>query len=215
MEFEDDAGCYSQGRLKILKRGGLLSTDTNFPTGADICESTSKGLNAPSRIAEAIGEPSRTKPKPRFKRLLDKLTRKTLVEVNKIDVKPPKAREEGCYICIDAGEDMLEARRKIVACLDIIRDKEGTNGFISALILLSVDGQPNTYRHVGFSTMTKDFFQDVELTSVTIIWVMAIMLRKRCALTTQKLEEPHQTTVAGTKLKKLQVLLFAHPWKGA
>jgi hypothetical protein len=70
---------------------------------------------------------------------------------------------------MDTVEDMLEARGKIVTCLDIMRDKEGTNGFISALILLSVDGQPNTYRRVGFSTMTKDFFQDAELTSVTII----------------------------------------------
>jgi hypothetical protein len=41
---------------------------------------------------------------------------------------------------------------------------------------------------------------------------MAIMLRKRCALAAQKPEEPHQTNVArGTELKKLLVLIFAHP----
>jgi len=169
MQFEDYGGCYSQGRLKILKLTGLPSEETNFSTGADFRESTSKGPDAPSRIAETIGEPSRTKPKPRFRRLLDKLTRKTPAEANKIDVRRPKARGEGCYVCMDTVEDMLEARSKIVTCLDIMRDKEGTNGFISALILLSVDGQPNTYRRVGFSTMTNDFFQDAELTSVTII----------------------------------------------
>jgi hypothetical protein len=63
----------------------------------------------------------------------------------------------------------LEAKDKIVTCLDIMRDKEGINEFISALILLQVDGQPETYRRVGFSTMTKGFFQDAELTSVTIV----------------------------------------------
>lgn len=77
-------------------------------------------------------------------------------------------RTSGCFVCMDAIEDMLEARGKPVTCLDIMRDKwEG--GYVSALVLVpAVDGG-QTFRRVGFTTMDKSFFKDTELTDVSII----------------------------------------------
>ena len=88
------------------------------------------------------------------------------------NVKRGRRRKEGCcWVCMDAIEDMLEARAKTVTCLDIMRDKvpEGSRAYISALILWPVPSQAGHFRRIGFSTMTPEFFQDAELADVTIV----------------------------------------------
>lgn len=88
------------------------------------------------------------------------------------DSQHGRQREEDCcWVCMDAVEDMLEARAKTVTCLDIMRDKvpEGSRAYISALILWPVPSQAGHFRRIGFSTMTPEFFQDAELADVTIM----------------------------------------------
>ena len=79
--------------------------------------------------------------------------------------------EDCCWVCMDAVEDMLEARGKTVTCLDIMRDKvpADSRAYISALILSPVSGEAGHFRRIGFSTMTPEFFQDAELADITII----------------------------------------------
>ena len=82
-----------------------------------------------------------------------------------------REEEDCCWVCMDAIEDMLEARAKTVTCLDIMRDKvpEGSRAYISALILWPVPSQAGHFRRIGFSSMTPEFFQGAELADVTII----------------------------------------------
>lgn len=79
--------------------------------------------------------------------------------------------EDCCWVCMDAVEDMLEARAKTVTCLDIMRDKVplGSRAYISALVLWSVPGGAGHFRRIGFSTMTPQFFRGAELADVTIV----------------------------------------------
>ena len=79
--------------------------------------------------------------------------------------------EDCCWVCMDAIEDMLEARAKSLTCLDIMRDKVpvGSRAYISALLLWPVPGGAGHFRRIGFSTMTAEFFQGAELADVTIV----------------------------------------------
>jgi hypothetical protein len=148
MQFEDKDGCYSHGRLKITRPRDMLYAEDNASTESNIRESVSRKPDPSESIAEAIEE-----------------RRKTPKETSRSD---DETLDGGSYVCIDAVEDMLEARSKIVTCLDIMRDKD-TERFISGLVLLPVDGKPGTYRRVGLSTMAVHVFQGAEMTDVTII----------------------------------------------
>jgi hypothetical protein len=107
MRFEDFAGCYSHGRLKLCRDDATAVSDA-------------------------------------------------------------ESEENVCFVCMDAIEDMLEARGNSVTCLDIMRDKRDT-GYVSALVLVAVQGRPGIYRRVGFSTMGKNLFKGAQIESITII----------------------------------------------
>ena len=86
-------------------------------------------------------------------------------------VKRRRREDDGCWVCMDAIEDMLEARAKTVTCLDIMRDQvpAGSRAYISTLILWPVPGGAGHFRRIGFSTMTPEFFQGAELADGTIV----------------------------------------------
>ena len=79
-----------------------------------------------------------------------------------------RRNEDCCYVCMDTVEDIANVRGQATTCLDIMRDKNGS-GFLSALILIPVGDKKGVYRRVGFSTMTRDFFEEAQLTDVTIV----------------------------------------------
>lgn len=134
MYFEDESGCYSLGRLRILK--------SQSPS----IDEQSAALRANQDDPPLLNQ------------------RDQLAERKRTD----RIRKEGCYVCMDAIEDMLVARGKIVTCLDIMRDKDKT-GYLSALILVPAEDVPGAFRRIGFSTMTIEFFEDSQLTDITIV----------------------------------------------
>ena len=75
---------------------------------------------------------------------------------------------DSCWVCMDAIEDMLQAKGRAVTCLDIMRDK-GKPGYLSALVLVPAVERPGAYRRVGFSTIEKSFFHGAHLEELTII----------------------------------------------
>lgn len=156
MQFEDTDGCYIQGRLKLLKPASSTALGESVPIQADDTKEPEMSSKTDGRFRQsqkiirgAISLHSNQK---------EKTTTRS---------KPSKFRKEVAYVCMDAIDDMLTARGKVVTCLDIMRDKDGE--YASALILLPLDGKPGKFRRVGFSTMTKALFQGAQQTEVTVV----------------------------------------------
>lgn len=140
IRFENSAGCYSLGRLKIFKE-----------TASDEIEGRNLRSNVKGDIRELKGKNNTSE---------------------KSNSQHGRQREEECYwVCMDAVEDMLEAKGKSVTCLDIMRDKVPADSqtYISALILSPVPGEAEHFHRINFSTMTPESFQGAELADVTII----------------------------------------------
>ena len=111
------------------------------------------------------------KPRGIVEKVANKLKRVDKTSETSNSQQRRRREEDCCWVCMDAVEEMLEARAKTVTCLDIMRDKvpEGSQAHISALILWPVPGEAGQFRRIGFSTMTAEFFQGAELADITIV----------------------------------------------
>ncbi|KAI1422497.1 heterokaryon incompatibility protein-domain-containing protein [Xylaria sp. FL1777] len=179
MHFEDIEGCYALGKLKIFKDHPPSSRvaeparmENKLSSGAHRWRTVFKQLRSWVDVRQLLRLGDKIR---RWKESINRMRTKSITTdsepSDQEEIYPDNTTEpeECCWVCIDTIEDLLVARGKPVTCLDIMRDKNGDNPFVSALVLEQLEDHPGSYRRIGFSTMTAEFFENSQPTDVIII----------------------------------------------